>query len=148
MLKDLRARLDRDYGDFSQLLTAAPTGSIDLDGLLRDFMFEAWQAELPAAPDRQSALTLGLQHARETTLTLAHFRANTIINPAGRLFEELLPLTETQDCHLLFGSPEDLTAYGSYDAVIAIHTLNFFERPAAVLQAAQAALRPGGSGGR
>ncbi len=144
MLNTLRAKLDRDYGDFSQLLTAAPTaGGIDTEGLLRDFMFEAWQPHLPATP-AGAALTVGLQHAREAVLTLQHFGMSAILNPAGRLFEDLLPLTETQDCRLIFGSPEHLTAYGTPDAVIAIHTLNFFERPAAILQAALSALRPGG----
>lgn len=145
-LAALRAPLDSAYGNFNQPFGAeTAAGVLDIDGLLRDFMFTRWQPHLPPAPVAETALAIGLQHERDVPLMARHYLAPVVLNPAGRIVELLLQdpaLLSNAD--LAFGAPEQLGDYAPCAAIFSIHTFNFFERPAAVLAAAYQALQPGG----
>lgn len=144
-LAALRAPLDQAYGGFNQPFGADAAGVLDIDGLLRDFMFARWQPHLPATPSTESALIIGLQHERDVPLVARHYTAPVILNPAGRIVELLLnDAALLCDADLVFGAPERLDDYAPCAAIFSIHTFNFFERPEDVLAAARQALQPGG----
>lgn len=145
-LAALRAPLDQAYGHFNQPFGAeAAAGVLDIDGLLRDFMFARWQPHLPPAPVAETALAIGLQHERDVPLMARHYLAPVILNPAGRIVELLLQDAALLcDADLVFGAPERLEEFAPCAAIFSIHTFNFFEQPDAVLKAAYQVLQPGG----
>ncbi len=145
-LAALRTPLDHTYGNFNQPFGAdTAAGVLDIDGLLRDFMFARWQPHLPPTPVADIALAIGLQHERDVPLMARHYLAPVILNPAGRIVELLLQDEALlSNANLAFGAPEQLGDYAPCAAIFSIHTFNFFERPEAVLAAAYQALQSGG----
>jgi SAM-dependent methyltransferase len=143
-LTTLRAQLDQTYGDFNQPRQA--TSAIEVDALLRDFMFERFVPYLPTTPSG-NVLAIGLQNARESDLLTRYFASQTILNPAGHVLAILLQ-KENPTINISFTAPTNLapekSAENHYDAIISIHTFNFFEQPEAILTAAYKALKPQG----
>lgn len=143
MLDALRTRLDRDFSDFNH-----PWPGLELEAHLRDFMFESFAPFLPPTPPGSvptgSALAIGLQHAREVTLMGQHFHYQRILNPPGHVLDRLA--YDAPECafDLAYGPPDQLTQYGNYDAVFALHNFNNLDRPETVLAAAQEVLPKGG----
>jgi len=134
--------LDETFGTFNTPPQSNNHG-LHVATLIYQHLLEKFRPFMEEAPCRE-AMSLGAMHPAEPQAVAARYAHTLLYNTHGECVKQLVEQGFAGCFSAASGSPQDLTPYQNLDAVVSIHTLNFFDDAQAVVNAMAASLAPQG----
>ncbi len=134
--------LDENFGDFNKPSTSF-NSSMHKEFLIYSYLFKKFRPYFQKTK-QQKVTCLGSMNLFEVQEVAKDFKRVNLINPYSACLNQIIRFNVNKNVHLTFLPPELEKSYDKSDAIVSVHTLNFFNDAHLVVNSMAQSLCSGG----
>ncbi|HBM90555.1 MAG TPA: hypothetical protein DD400_01560 [Rhodospirillaceae bacterium] len=141
-MKFQKKMLDENFGDFNKL-SSLSSSLMHRESLIYSYLFKKFRPYFQKTK-QQKVTCLGSMNLFEVQEIVKDFKRVNLINPYSACLNQVVRLNVNKNVHVTFSPPELEKSYEKSDAIVSVHTLNFFNDAHLVVNSMAQSLCSGG----